>query len=408
MKNNRRGFLKKASLFGLGASGMSYVQGCGPRKQEVIEAPASKEWTSDAEWLKEKYGGWSGPGVPVGPGPMDGVLVKDYAPRSTIIADETFIPKAKFPVIDAHIHNYVEIAQSGNPKQALRDWVKTMDEVGVEKSVVLTVATGKEFDKLVDLYLGNYPDRFQLFCGMEIEGIDKPDYPERAVKELERCYELGARGVGEVTDKGFGITRDQTLAPGERLHIDDERIDPFWARCGELNIPVNLHLADHPSAWMPPDVFQERTPIFQQFNKYGTDGLTYDELVPYFPKLLAKHPETTFIACHLANLGHDLKQLSAMLEAYDNLYLDISARDYEVGRQPRASAKFLAKYSDRVLFGTDMGIDKGMYQSWWRLLESEDEHMPGRSWWRYYGLALPEDVLEKLYRTNAEKVLNWS
>tara|TARA_R110002124_G_scaffold170608_10_gene338329 strand:- start:563 stop:1789 length:1227 start_codon:yes stop_codon:yes gene_type:complete len=408
MKNNRRGFLKKASLLGLGASGMSYVQGCGPKKQEIIETPLSKEWTSDPEWLKVKYGAWSGPGVPVGPGPMDGVLVKDYAPKSTIIAEETFISKAKFSVIDAHVHHYTEIEEGGNPKQAIKDWVKTMDEVGVEKSVVLTVATGKEFDKMVDYYLTDYADRFQLFCGIEMEGIDKPDYPERAVKELERCYKLGARGVGEVTDKGFGVSRDQSLKPEERMHIDDVRLDPFWAKCGELNIPVNVHQSDHPSAWTPPDVYQERTPIFQQFNKYDTDGLTYDELVTYLPKLLVKHPKTTFIACHMANLGNDLNRLGAMLDDFDNLYLDISARDYEIGRQPRASAKFLTKYSDRVLFGTDMGLDKQMYQAWWRLLESGDEHMPGRVWWRYYGLELPENVLEKLYRTNAEKVLNWT
>lgn len=408
MKNNRRGFLKKASLLGLGASGMSYVQGCGPKKQEIIETPLSKELTSDPEWLKVKYGAWSGPGVPVGPGPMDGVLVKDYAPKSTIIADETFIPKAKFSAIDVHVHHYSEIEAGGNPKQVLKDWVKTMDEVGIEKSVVLTVATGEQFDKMVDFYLSDYADRFQLFCGIETEGIDKPDYPERAVKELERCYKLGARGVGEVTDKGFGISRDQTLAPNDRMHIDDNRLDPFWTKCGELNIPVNVHQSDHPSAWTPPDVYQERTPIFQQFNKYGKDGLTYDQLVTYLPKLLVKHPETTFIACHMANLGNDLKRLGQMLDDFDNLYLDISARDYEIGRQPRASAKFIAKYSDRLLFGTDMGLDKEMYQAWWRLLESGDEHMPGRVWWRYYGLELPDDVLKKLYRTNAEKVLNWT
>ena len=109
MKNNRRGFLKKASLLGLGASGMTYVQGCGPKNQEVIPTPTAKEWASDPEWLKVKYGAWSGPGVPVGPGPMDDVLVKDYAPKSTIIAEETFIPKAKFSVIDAHVHHYSEI-----------------------------------------------------------------------------------------------------------------------------------------------------------------------------------------------------------------------------------------------------------------------------------------------------------
>jgi uncharacterized protein len=408
MKKNRRGFLKRAGLMGLGAAGFGHLQGCGPKKEEEVKAPINKEWTSDPEWLKVRYGAWSGPGVPVGPGPMDDVLLKDYAPRSSLVTEETYIPTAKFPVIDVHLHHYPARVQGKRPKEALEDWLRTMDEVGIEKSVILTVATGSLFDTMVDFYLNSYPDRFQLFCGIEKRDIDQPEYPEKAVKELERCFEMGARGVGEVTDKGYGITGDPRLTPGERLHIDDDRLDAFWRKCAELQIPVNLHLADHPSSWQPPDVFQERTPIFQQFNQYGNDGLDYDELLAFLPKLLSKHPTTTFIACHLANLGNDLERLGQTLENHPNLYLDISARDYEIGRQPRTATRFLSRYSDRVLFGTDMGMDKGMYQGWWRLLESADEHMPGRSWWKYYGLELPDSILEKLYRNNAKEILNWT
>ena len=104
--------------------------------------------------------------------------------------------------------------------------------------------------------------------------------------------------------------------------------------------------------------------------------------------MVAKHPQTTFIACHLGNQGHDLAALSQAMDKYPNLYLDISARDYEVGRTPRAAAKFLTKYRDRVLFGTDMGRDPSMYRAWWRLFETADEFMPSRQWWAYYGLEL--------------------
>jgi predicted TIM-barrel fold metal-dependent hydrolase len=95
------------------------------------------------------------------------------------------------------------------------------------------------------------------------------------------------------------------------------------------------------------------------------------------------------------------------MEDYPNLYLDISARDYELGRIPRAAKEFMNRYQDRVLFGTDMGMDKSMYQAWWRLLESNDEYMTGRIWWPYYGLGLPAPLLEKMYLTNARRILNW-
>jgi predicted TIM-barrel fold metal-dependent hydrolase len=173
-------------------------------------------------------------------------------------------------------------------------------------------------------------------------------------------------------------------------------------------MPVNIHIADHPSAWQPPDVFQERTPVFQQYNNFGGNGLTHDELISTLPRMLKKHPHTTYIACHLANLGHDLQRLAKMLDEFPNLFVDISARDYEVGRQPRTAGRFLQKYAKRVLFGTDMGMEKTMYRNWWRLLESADEHMEGRVWWRYYCLELPQEVLADLYRENAKRILNWS
>jgi predicted TIM-barrel fold metal-dependent hydrolase len=273
--------------------------------------------------------------------------------------------------------------------------------------VVLTGATGAQFDKLVDLYLKPYPNRFQLFCGLDTRDMDKPDYPERAAAELVRCHKMGARGVGELSDKGWGFSRSG-LPRDKRLHPDDPRLDAFWRKCAELNIPANIHVADHPSAWKPLDVYQERTPDYQHFSQYGKDVPSFEELQAIRDRTLARHPKTRFIACHLGNMGHDLAALSKILDRYPNLYVDISARDYEVGRAPKTAAKFLAKYRNRVLYGTDMGREKRMYQAWWRLFETGDEFMPGRIWWRYYGLELPAPVLESLYRGNARRVLNWT
>lgn len=362
---------------------------------------AAKDWSTNPKWMEAKYGDWGGPGVDPAPGPMDKILLKDYAPVSSVVSSVTFIPRAKYLAIDVHTH---VVAQS---PEEVAEWVKTMNEVGIETSVVLTVATGTDFDRLVELYLKPYPGRFLLFCGMDTTNIDKPDYPARAVAELVRCYKKGARGVGEWTDKGLGYTADSTLAPGKRLHPDEERLDPFWEKCAELKIPVNIHIADHPSSWSPTDIYQERTPDFQHFNQYGRDGLSYEELLTVRNRMFAKHPKTIFIACHLANEGNDLGRLGTLLDMYPNLYLDISGRDYEIGRTPRAALKFLTKYTSRILFGTDMGRETSMYQAWWRLLESDDEFIIGRMWWRYYGLALPTPVLKALYYGNARRILNW-
>jgi uncharacterized protein len=363
-------------------------------------SPAAKNWGTDPEWIKVRYGAWGGPGVDPRPGPMDAVLLKDYAPKSSLKVAETHVAKAKYPAIDVHAH-----VNAKTPAE-VRDWVKTMDEVGIDTTIILTGATGAEFDKLADLYLKPYPNRFQLYCGIDTRDINAPDYPQRAAAELERCYRKGARGVGELSDKGTGYSRDTKLPRDQRLHPDDPRLNAFWDKCAELNIPVNTHIADHPSCWQPLDVYQERTPDYQHFNLYGKDVPSYEELIAMRDRAVAAHPKTTFIACHLGNQGNDLAALAQALDRYPNLYVDISARDYEVGREPRTAAKFLSKYRNRVLFGTDMGREKSMYEAWWRLFESDDEFIPGRMWWRYYGLELPAPVLEAMYRGNARRLMN--
>jgi predicted TIM-barrel fold metal-dependent hydrolase len=334
---------------------------------------------------------------------MDTVLLKDYQPESSLVVPETYVSKAQFPVVDVHTHPYARTPEE------VEAWVETMDQVGIDITIVLTGAVGEEFDGLVELFLRRYPERFQLYCGLDTGMIEASDYAERAVLELVRCYQQGARGVGELSDKGwgFGGSTNDHLPRDKRLYLDDPRLDPFWEKCGELDLPVNLHVADHPSCWKPLGPNWERTPDFQGFNLYGMDVPSYEELLARRERLLRRHPKTTFIACHLSNQGNDLVSLSRVLDQYPNLFLDVSARDYELGRQPITAAGFLSKYRDRVLFGTDMGRERHMYEGWWRLLESHDEFIPGRLWWRLYGLNLDPAVLELLYRGNARRILNW-
>ena len=155
---------------------------------------------------------------------MDAVALKDYAPKLSLIVTQTFVPKVKYSAIDVHAH------VSGRTPEQVREWVRPMDETGIEMTVVLTGATGDTLDRLVDLYLKPHLGRFQLFCGIDRRDVDKPDYPERAAAELVRCYKRGSRGAGELTDKGAGFSG--------RQHPDDPRRDTLWHKCAELNIPA--------------------------------------------------------------------------------------------------------------------------------------------------------------------------
>jgi predicted TIM-barrel fold metal-dependent hydrolase len=334
------------------------------------------------------------------------VLLKDYDPHPTLVTPVTKIDKAKFPTIDVHTHSHM---CNIHTREDVNAWLRTMDEVGIETSAVFTDAIGDDFDQQAQLFKP-FGKRFLIFCSMDARNIDAPEYSARVVRELERCVRNGARGLGELTDKGWGMQGDSKapLPRSLRMHPDDARLDPLWDKCADLKIPVNVHIADHPSCWQPLGPHQERTPDFQIFNLYGKDVPSYDELLSYRDRMVAKHPRTTFIAAHLGNQGNDLASLAKVLDRHPNFYVDIAARDYEVGREPRFALKFLTQYQDRVLFGTDMGRDKAMYQAWWRLLESGDEFIQGRLWWRLYGLEAPSPVLEKVYARNAKRILNWT
>ena len=68
------------------------------------------------------------------------LLLKDFHPQSVYKMPQTTVSKAQYPAIDMHAHIYAK-----TPEQ-VDEWVRMMDETGVQKAIVMTMATGKEFD----------------------------------------------------------------------------------------------------------------------------------------------------------------------------------------------------------------------------------------------------------------------
>lgn len=339
----------------------------------------------------------------IGNAQEDTLLLKNYHPKSIYNIPKTKIEKPKFPVIDMHSHAYAQT------ETEIEEWVRTMDKFGIEKTILLSKQTGKAFDSIYNIY-AKYDGRFEVWCGFDYTGYNDKGWSKKAIKELERCYKAGARGVGELGDKGEGLLYSRpTAAYG--LHIDDPRMKPLIEKCGELGMPINIHVAE--PYWMYEPIDRHNDGLLNaakwQIDTSKKGLLLHQDLINTLENAVKANPRTTFIACHYANCSHDLSIIENLLQKYGNLYADISARYGETAPVPRYTKAFYERNQDKLIYGTDMGFEPNMYETTFRILETKDEHFYKKEFfnyhWALHGLGLDDVVLKKLYYENAKKIM---
>lgn len=327
----------------------------------------------------------------------------DWQPKSNLVVKETRITKPRFPVIDIHNH----LRDLSNTQKYLEE----MDKAGVWKCVSLDGRSAKDFYK-EHLKASHRvsQERLLVFFTPDFSQIDEPGFGRREARKLEEAVKLGARGMKIF--KSLGLTvKDKS---GRLVGVDDPRLDPIWAKCGELGVPVVIHVSDPKAFWTPVDKHNER---YDELGRhpdwaYGPNHPSKEELLNQRNRVLARHPKTIFIGAHTGNLPEELSRVSQWLDTYPNFYVEISARISELGRQPYTARKFFIRNQDRILFGTDTAPNAQAYQTYYRFLETDDEyfdsasghHLQGR--WMIYGLHLPDEVLEKVYNKNALRILS--
>jgi predicted TIM-barrel fold metal-dependent hydrolase len=330
--------------------------------------------------------------------PPGEILLKDFRPVSLHKVPVTTIAKARHPVIDMHAH-----PRYAKTPEDVERWVKVMDAVGIQKTVLLTGAHGEAFDRIAALY-SRHPGRFELWCGFDYTGHDQPGFGKAAVAELERCFRKGARGVGEEGDKGLGMGFGRVKG----LHFDDPRLSPLLDRCGELGLPVSIHVADPIWMYQRMDETNDGMMNAVEWRLDDKPGIVdHAGMIEVLERAVERHPRTTFIAVHFANLDYDLARLGQLFDRFPNLYADVSARYAETAVIPRFAAQFITRYQDRLVYGTDMGAETDMYRLTFRILETLDEHFYAPRFdyhWSYSGFGLEDAVLRKLYQANALRI----
>jgi predicted TIM-barrel fold metal-dependent hydrolase len=335
------------------------------------------------------------------------LLLKDWNPKPMLHAATHEVPRAKFYVIDVHNHVNDAGGVHGNDVPAA-DVVKGMDQANVKKVVILTGMWGEKLQGVLDKMVKPYPDRFVVFAQMDWSKIDDANFSTEMVAQLDDAVKRGARGLKVLKDWGLGV-KDKS---GKLVAIDDPRMDPVWEECGRLGIPVAIHSTDPEAFFTPTDARNERYEELMHNPSWSFYGGSFPDKLTLLEErnhIVAKHPNTTFIALHVANWPENLDAVSEWLRKYPNMYVELGARQAELGRQARRAAKFFAEFQDRILFGTDSEPVPEMYANYFRWLETDDEYFPywgypGQGRWMIYGMGLPDGILEKVYHGNAEKI----
>jgi predicted TIM-barrel fold metal-dependent hydrolase len=334
-------------------------------------------------------------------------------PRLRVVREEP--QRAIYPVVDVHTHPSIRLRDD---PEALSRYVEQMDRMGIALSISLDGGIGERLVEHIRLLESRWPNRFVVFCHLDFQGgqpeskpelwpCNQPDFVRRCVEQLREAKRVGACGMKVFKQWGLGYRN----ADGSLVRLDDPRWDPIWEECGKLGFPILMHTADPSAFFEPIDARNER---FEELSRrpqwaFPPDRFpTREELLEARLRVVARHPQTRFIAAHLGNDGEDLQQAAGWLDQYPNLLLEIASRISELGRQPYSAKEFLERYSDRILFGTDGPWPAERLRRYWQFLQTRDEYFPysekefpPQGLWQIYGVDLSDQTLRNLYYRNA-------
>jgi len=330
--------------------------------------------------------------------------IVDYRPHSTLITPVHMVKTAKYPAIDFHGHP----AGLMGSADGLATLGAALDSLNVRMMVSADNLSGERLKSTIASIRASekMKDRARVLAGIDFRNVG-PGWAEKAVAQLEADVAAGAVGVGEIS-KSFGLSIKKP--DGSRLKIDDPELDPLWDACARLKLPVFIHTADPQEFFQPIDYTNERWLELALFGdrRYPQDRFpSFETLMTERDNLFRRHPKTIFVAAHLGWHANDLARLGKMFDEMPNLYSEVGAVLYDIGRQPRGAHDFFVKYQDRILFGKD-SFQPEEYPYYWRVFETHDDYFDYyrnyHAFWKLYGIDLPDAVLKKVYYQNALKI----
>ncbi len=268
-----------------------------------------------------------------------------------------------------------------------------------------------------------HPDLFWLCSSLMGLGIDAPDFAQQEIERLKKEIAQGAKMVK--VWKNFGmVTKDNS---GKYIQIDDSRLQPIWDFLKEQNIPVMAHIAEPVQAWRPLNPNSPHFGYYSEHPEYHAYNFpkipSYETIIAARDNWIAKNPDLQILCAHIGSMSHDVDMVAERLDSYPNIKVELAARFGDLATQDSKKVRaFFEKYQDRILFGTDFGNNSDEENLSAEELASEQEELAA-NYDRLHaylstsdsvlirgqanvGLALPKEVLQKIYATNIKNFLN--
>jgi predicted TIM-barrel fold metal-dependent hydrolase len=317
------------------------------------------------------------------------------------------------PVLDNHVHHF-----STYLTESL--W-EIMDKAGIDAISVMPVIDNEQVNSNPSAFhlKYKYPERVRLFGALDYTRLlmGNKNCPSLA-EQVDILQGIGCEGIKMVEAK-----------PDFQLKLpsyNDSFYQSFFLKAEEKCCPILMHVADPEEFWS-----RETAPSWAVQNGwYYTDKHpSKEDLYIMTDNVLKKFRGLTVIFAHFYFLSADLERASRFLDNYPNVYFDLAPgveMYHNFSSNPEMTRDFFIKYQNRIIYGTDSGLEpyimgplerlpfeSSLKRIWFvrNFLETDEVFSlpegipltePERS--LIHGVSLPRKVLEKIYHLNYKSI----